>query len=104
MNRDERNPMAEVLCHNKYEALTPVSEDEEEEALVSASVTEAKLHPETLTDLEREWQAVFLKYGSYFGENKEQSDYFAMLPLTSDQRRTVLERARQLENEKATNK
>jgi len=101
--------MAVVPCSNRFDALSVVSEEVDEidseepvcdEEPVCESVARAKLHPETLNDLEREWQAVYLKFGSYFGEDREQSDYFSMLPLQPAQRQAVLDSARRYELEK----
>ena len=104
--------MTDIATENPFDVLTPIEEEEQnpveegsedgEEEKVSERVQRVKLHPETLADLEREWQAVYLQYGSYFGENKEQSDYFAMLPLTAEQRRGVLQLAQKYERDRVS--
>ena len=73
------------------------NEVNDDDFVESEAVQKAKLHSENIQDLEAQWLRHYVKYGSYFGESKEQSDYFAMLPLNDSVRETVLKRALELE-------
>jgi len=65
---------------------------------VNESVAKARLPPETIESAEKELDAMYLLHGHHFA-SREDSDFFAMLPLSKQQRLDVIQRARQIERE-----
>lgn len=66
--------------------------DNDDDFVESVAVQQAELPPSTIEEAEREIDKTSKKFGEYF-INKEQSELFAMLPLSDKERAVVIKRA-----------
>lgn len=62
-------------------------------------LSEAPVPPQSFDDAAFEQQRLLMKFGQYF-PSKEQFEYFAMLPLSSDEQRyNILKRVSEIKQE-----
>ena len=89
--------MNELIKASPEERTEPTEEELKAYEEVNERVAKAKVPQETIEGIEKEFDAAFVRYGNYFA-SREDSDLFAMLPLSNKQRAEVLNRAYELEH------